>query len=1147
VLQEFPALWEDRIGRVIEPEEDWLKIPLKEGATIQSKGPYRVSKRDQQVIDEVFDRARQDGRMSVSEGPNPVGWPVFVVWSKGKGRPVVDLRGLNLNVLLDAYPLPIQEEIIEFLRDMEFISLFDLQKAFYQRFVAHRDRWKLAVVTHRGQELFNVAPMGYCNSPGHMQRFMDKVLEPHKEYARCYIDDVVVFSKTYEDHIRHVRRVLNCLAALGMTLSPEKCYVGYHSVQLLGRMVDRYGLSTIKERTDALAQIQFPKTLRELEHFMGIANYYRYYIGRYAGITDPLQNLKTRCYRGSPRKGRLRENFTRSKQIINPSKLELASFEEIKRILCSPNFLVHHDPTLPLLYYVDSGKEWGYAGAIHQVPREIMEEHGLTVEDIINGNYDRTLERPVMYLSKQLNKHEQHYWSTELEIAGIVWIVQKTRHLIEGNNCVKIYTDHKSAEDILNSTTLKSTSPVRQNLRLTRASQFLSQYPNVQIIHRAGKDNKNADALSRLSRLRAQEQDADDSPDEDVYGFTATVVGLSADILTRLTDGYKADPHFATIYKAIKDRFTTKARILTEEIPDQLVLPHDVFEKLDKLAPDDIQYGGFQGRICYGHVLLYIDDPNDHHPRLCVPKSCHQDFLRSAHDDATHAGFERAYPRLRTNYYIKNLSKVLRTYVNSCPKCQVNKPTHHKPHGELQPIETPPSPCHTVTMDLITKLPNCVFKGLTYDTIMTVTDKLTKMATLIPGREDWSAQQWAEEFFQTYYRRWGVPSKIITDRGKIFLSDFWTSLFRILRTNLLVTTAYHPQTDGQSERTNQTVEIALRHLVNPNKDDWVYYLGEIEYWSNNLVNKSTGKTPMQYLAAIDPRTPLDWASLQPDEKAIPWIQNREQIRKEALDALAFARTKMAIYYDKKHKPLTLKVGDKAYIKLSTGITPGYRLPNTSSKLSQRQIGPFKVLAAVGRLAYKMDLPETWKQVHNVISVAHLEPHLEDPYAREVQSTPDVVEDDTGSHEEWELESIIAKRYNKRRKRDEWYVKWKNWGPEFNTWEPREHFDNAQDQLAEFEDKGNAVINIATTLFEPPVQSPARMPFYKTNIFSTRSVVRSTIPQLASDRRLTDSLPPSTQDRRRLPPSTHPPRLQTSRGRRIAPMFRQNSLDDDDLL
>ena len=872
ILSEFPALWEDRIGRIIEPEDHWLHIPLKDNAVIQSKGPYRVSKRDQEVIDDVFDRARTDGRLSVSDGTNPVGWPVFVVWNKGRGRPVVDLRGLNLNVLLDAYPLPVQEEIIEFLRDMEFISLFDLQKAFHQRMVAYKDRWKLAVVTHRGQEIWNVAPMGYCNSPGHMQRYMDKILEPHKEYAKCYIDDVVVFSKTYEDHLRHLRRVLNCLAAAGMTLSPEKCYVGFHSVQLLGRMVDRYGLSTVKEKTDAISKIPFPKTLRDLEHFMGLANYYRTFVGRYAGITDPLQNLKTRLLRGSPRKGRQRDTYTRTKLVKDPTPLEIASFEETKRILCSPNALTHHDPTLPLLYYVDSCKEWGYAVAIHQVPRKLMEENGLTVEDIVNGNYDRQLEHPVMYLSKQLNKHEQHYWSTELEIAGIVWAVQKTRHLVEGNNCVKLYTDHKSAEDILNSTTLKSTSTVRQNLRLIRASQFLSQHPNVRVVHRPGKDNINADALSRLARLcEPEEEDAS----EGVYGFVTTVVGMSVDLLDRLEKGYHEDPHFATIFKVLRDRLNLRQHEFRREIPAEEITIDDIYEKLDKLAPERITYGGFEARVCQGRILLYLKEHTNNHPRLCIPRECQQEFFKSAHDDVTHPGFERSYDRLRENYYMKKMATNFRAYVQSCPECQRNNPVRHKPHGELQSIDPPALPLEMITLDMVVKLPICVFKGIQYDSFMSITDKLTKVVTLIEGREDWSAQQWAEAFFDKYYPRYGVPQRMISDRGKVFLSEFWTSLFQRLRIQLSVTTAYHPQADGQSERTNQTAEIALRHLCCPRKDDWVFHLGEVEYWMNDLPNRSLGKTPFQYLYRLDPRTPLDWAALSNDRPDVAkWVANR---------------------------------------------------------------------------------------------------------------------------------------------------------------------------------------------------------------------------------------------------------------------------------
>src|SRR6202043_306917 len=147
-------------------------------------------------------------------------------------------------------------------------------------------------------------------------------------------------------------------------------------------------------------------------------------------------------------------------------------------------------------------------------------------EDILNGRYSRKLERPITYISKQLNKHEVHYWPTELEIAGIVWTIQKLCHLIEGVGPTKIFTDHKPASDILFSKTLKTSSSVRMNLRLIRASQFVSQYPSITIVYRPGKDNINADALSRLVRLRAKHENAREE-EGGVYGFLTTVVGVS--------------------------------------------------------------------------------------------------------------------------------------------------------------------------------------------------------------------------------------------------------------------------------------------------------------------------------------------------------------------------------------------------------------------------------------------------------------------------------------------------------------------------------------------------------------------------------------------------------------------------------------------
>jgi hypothetical protein len=887
--------------------------------------------------------------------------------------------------------------------------------------------------------------MGYISSPSHVQKTMDKVLYKHRAYAKCYIDDIVMFSATFEEHLLHIHSVLSALANIGLTLNPDKCHVAHHSVKLLGHVVDRFSLSTMQEKTDAIANLNFPTTLRELEFFCDLSGFYRHFVARYAALCEPLQKLKTQLLKGCPREKKWRDAFSRSTKIITPTEIELTSFQLIKDAMCVGMILVHHNYNLPLIYHIDTSVEGGFAVAIHQIPQDVMDKHKLTIEHILNAHYDRKLERPITYLSRLLNKHEVNYWPTELEIAGIVWALQKTKHLVEGCVAVKIYTDHKAAEDILTMKTLKTSSSVRQNLRLTRASQFLSQYQNIKVIYRPGKDHVNADALSRLVQLRKN------PPTEDhdgVYGFVTTVMGLSVSALRQLEQGYKDDRHFSLIHDALCNKLDLKHDTLKEQIPDDTILPYHAFEKVDKLALEDVHYAGFQARICYGHALLYIKDPIDQHPSLCIPTNSHEIFFRSAHDDANHAGFERAYKRLRPNYYLKNLSASLRMYIASCPSCQRNSPTRHKPYGHLQPIDIPESPFEMVTLDLVVKLPPSTSDN--FDSFMSITDKLTKMVTLIAGREDWKVVDWANAFFKQYYRRWGVPQRIITDRGAIFLSEFWTVLFKIMRTTLLVTTSYHPQSDGQSERTNQTVEIALRHLVNASKTDWVDHLPEVEFTMNNSPNASTKRSPMEFLTGLNARCTLD-APRAPHSAADPWSETRDEIRKEARDALLFAQTKMSIYYDKKREDVTFKIGDLVYIKLAKFAQSGYTLPNdTSKKLSQQKVGPFKILQTVGRLAYKLDIPPTWK-IHPVISIAHLERHHPDPYNRQLPPLPDIIHDtDDDSHEEWEVEEILRSRLRGKNKRKEWRIKWKGFGSEHNTWEPIEHLSNAADKIHKFE-------------------------------------------------------------------------------------------------
>ena len=186
---------------------------------------------------------------------------------------------------------------------------------------------------------------------------------------------------------------------------------------------------------------------------------------------------------------------------------------------------------------------------------------------------------------------------------------------------------------------------------------------------------------------------------------------------------------------------------------------------------------------------------------------------------------------------------------------------------------------------------------------------------------------------------------------------------------------------------------------------------------NNLPNRSLGKTPFQYLYGLDPRTPLDWAALTNNRPDVAeWVAYRARYRREANESLGFARTKMALYYDKGHKPITFNPGDNVYIILAKGLDPGYRLPISTNKLGEQRVRPFPVTRAIGKLAYELELPATWK-IHPVISVVHLEPHREDHYGRDVQPPPEIIKDnDDDGHEEYEVETILRKRYNKRYKR-----------------------------------------------------------------------------------------------------------------------------------
>ena len=267
-------------------------------------------------------------------------------------------------------------------------------------------------------------------------------------------------------------------------------------------------------------------------------------------------------------------------------------------------------------------------------------------------------------------------------------------------------------------------------------------------------------------------------------------------------------------------------------------------------------------------------------------------------------------------------------------------------------------------MDWIVALPEAK-NG--HNALLTTTCKATKRVCLTSGRDDWSAQQWASSWIvDLEIRDWSYPLNLISDRDPKFLSDFFKGVAKALKIKMLTTSAYHPQADGQSERTNQTVEIALRYHMTTTDDDFTICLPHLQATLNNSRNATTGYAPNEVTMGF--RTNLDGLNALEDLPPADFATMRGIVRKEVQDAVAFANAKMKHRYDAGHRPISFKPGDKVMLRLHRG----YKVPGQENrKFSHQREGPFKVLERVGSLAYRLELPPVYR-IHPVISVAHLE-------------------------------------------------------------------------------------------------------------------------------------------------------------------------------
>lgn len=598
--------------------------------------------------------------------------------------------------------------------------------------------------------------------------------------------------------------------------------------------------------------------------------------------------------------------------------------------------------------------------------------------------------QPVAYDSRKLSDPEQRYPTHEKELLAIVHAFKNWAHYLHSRDFT-VFTDHRPLRHI-------QTQP-NLSRRQARWLDVLQEIGGANIEYKKGADNVVADALSRLHT-------DPDSPSTMILGPLVTV---NTDLVPRLLDAYTRDNAVLDLIKTVRAGTT----------------------------------GGTHSLALDSQGLLY--DTTNGFPRIYVPDdpALRADLLHDTHDTAGHFGTEKTLALLGRQFYWPHLRRDVHAYVASCEQCQRNKAVNAKKQGLLQPIDTPTERWHTLTMDLITGLPTSKTGN---DAIAVFVDKFTKLTTYAAVTKTIDAPGLARVFYEHVYRRYGLPAAIITDRDPRFTGAFWQTLFKLCGTRLKLSTAYHPQSDGQTERANRTLVEALRSYANSKQDDWDTHLHLIEFANNNTVNASTGFTPFYLAYGLNPRAP---AALSATLKPTPspavdaFLGDLAVAHAAAAGALRAAQAQQKKHADRRRRDAEYAVGD--LVLLSTENL-ALTKRGTSGKLHPRYIGPFPIAAKVSPVSFKLDLPEAYGTIHPTFHMSLFRRHVPADAVRfpgriAVTRPPPLARDALG--DKFQVEAILDVASRKLAQRpyktvQHFLVKWLGYPVSDSTWEP--HFN-----------------------------------------------------------------------------------------------------------
>jgi hypothetical protein len=670
------------------------------------------------------------------------------------------------------------------------------------------------------------------------------------------------------------------------------------------------------------------------------------------------------------------------------------AFNELKTAVTSAPVLRHFDRDRPAILETDSS-------------------------DYINGGVlsqkdDSGVLHPVAFYSKNLLPAECNYEIYDKELLAIIQAFEQWRPELEYTEIpIQVFTDHKSLQHFMTTKVLTR--------RQARWAEKLSEF-NFKIIPRPGTKNGKADALTRMP---------------------GTVPAGAEDIRRKFQERVLLPPD------------TFQLACTAEDEPQQLFERVRLANITDQEC-SNIRQAKLEGKEKFHGISLRHCSERDgalyFWDNLWVPQvdALLLEVVREAHLPLSsgHKGITKTVHLIKRYYFWPGMRSTVRQFIQNCYDCQRAKVPKDRQNGLLQPLPIPQQRWTDISMDFILGLPKTKNGS---NAILNVIDRLSKQRHYIPcstDNEGTSAENTVKMLIQGVYRLHGAPASIVCDRGPQFISAIWKSFCRRLRIQTNLSTAFHPQTDGQTERANQDVETFLRLYTNENQDDWDELLPMAEFADNNAVANATKLTPFFLNHGFHPRM-----SIGPDPTNYETTRERLQsqtaadIAQRMNGVLTYARAnaekaqrRMTEQANKHRKDVDYKPGDMVFLS-----SKNIRSSRPSKKLDDKNLGPFSTKEKVGH-AFRLNLPSTMK-IHDAFHPVLLRKAATDPLPGQEHTEPPpiIIED-----EEWEVDDILNSRLYGRWKRLQYQVKWKGYDKDITWYNANgNEFRNCQDIVNDF--------------------------------------------------------------------------------------------------